>query len=81
MGQRIREACMVRDRDRVRVRVRVRILRDGTEHPRSMLLNHTYSWVSCPTNTVSPNSTGELQHPNHELCHRTDDVTQHCESQ
>jgi hypothetical protein len=30
---------------------------------------------------VNLNSTPPVQHPNHELCHRTDDATQHRESQ
>jgi hypothetical protein len=31
-------------------------------------------------NIVNPNSTPLVQHPNHELCHRTEEVAQHCES-
>jgi hypothetical protein len=34
-----------------------------------------------PSNIMNFNSTRELQHPNHELCHRTDDVTKHHEPQ
>ena len=33
-----------------------------------------------PSNIVGSTSTPRVQHPNHELCHCTDDVTQHVRS-
>jgi hypothetical protein len=49
-------------------------------HLSGMRLDHTYA-VFYPNTIVHLNNTPRVQHPNHELCHRTDDVAQHRKSQ
>jgi hypothetical protein len=41
----------------------------------------SHAWLGLnPINIMNPITLHRVQHPNHELCHRTDDVTQHHES-
>jgi hypothetical protein len=56
------------------------VTRNNTAGCNTMTMNSVTALMTSH-NIVTRNNTAELQHPGHELCHRTDDVTQHRGSQ